>query len=163
MPLLRNYWIEPASIRSGFQSDRATWLGMDPLRPVSSGRKLALARELRRNPTLIERHAWSLLRNRGILGLKFRRQHVVHGFIVDFYCAELRLVLELDGDHHREPTGCGYDTARSQVLEAAGYHVIRIRNRELTRERIIEAVRSVRGNDLNFGSPSPHGGEGARG
>jgi very-short-patch-repair endonuclease len=116
---------------------------MDPLRPVSTGRRLALARELRRNPTPIERHAWSLLRNRAILGLKFRRQHVVHGFIVDFYCAELRLVLELDGDHHREPSRSGYDAARSQVLAAAGYHVIRIRNRELTRERIIEAVRSV--------------------
>jgi len=38
-----------------------------------------------------------LLRNRGVLGLKFRRQHVVHGFIVDFYCAAERLVLELDG------------------------------------------------------------------
>ena len=116
---------------------------MDPLRPISIGRKLALAHELRRNPTPIERHVWSLLRNRGILGLKFRRQHVLHGFIVDFYCAELRLVLELDGDHHREPAGSGYDTARSQVLVAAGYHVIRIQNRELTRERIIEAVQSV--------------------
>jgi very-short-patch-repair endonuclease len=135
---------------------------MDPLRPISTGRKLALARELRRNPTPIERHSWSLLRNRAILGLKFRRQHVVHGFIVDFYCAELRLVLELDGDHHREPTGSGYDAARSQVLAAAGYHVIRIQNRELTRERIMEAVRTVLTN-LNFGSPSPHGGEGVRG
>ena len=114
---------------------------MDPLRPVSIGRKLALARELRRKPTLTERYAWSLLRNRGILGLKFRRQHVLHGFIVDFYSAELRLVLELDGDHHREPSRSTYDAARSQVLEAAGYHVIRIQNRDLTRKRITEAVR----------------------
>ncbi len=75
--------------------------------------------------------------------LKFRRQHVLHGFIVDFYCAELRLVLELDGDHHREPSRAGYDAARSQCLVAAGYHVIRIKNRELTRERIIEAIRSL--------------------
>jgi very-short-patch-repair endonuclease len=116
---------------------------VDPLRPISIGRKLALARELRRNPTPTERHAWSLLRNQGILGLKFRRQHVLHGFIVDFYCSELRLVLELDGDHHREPSLASYDAARSAWLEGAGYRVIRIQNRELTRERIVEAVKSV--------------------
>jgi very-short-patch-repair endonuclease len=44
--------------------------------------KLAIARQLRREPTPAERHAWALLRNRGILGLKFRRQHVLEGFIV---------------------------------------------------------------------------------
>ena len=116
---------------------------MDPLRPISIGRKLALARELRRKPTPTERYAWSLLKDRGILGLKFRRQHVLQGFIVDFYCAELRLVLELDGDHHREPSQSAYDAARSQVLEAAGYYVIRIQNRDLTRKRITEAVRTT--------------------
>lgn len=116
---------------------------MDPLRPISIGKKLALARELRRNSTPTERHAWSLIRNRAILGLKFRRQHVVHGFIVDFYCAELRLVLELDGDHHRDPGWASYDAARSAWLRAAGYHVVRIENRDLSRERIVAAVRSL--------------------
>ncbi len=113
---------------------------MDPLRPIPIGKKLALARQQRHNPTPAERHAWSLLRNRGILGLKFRRQHVVHGFIVDFYCAELRLVLELDGDHHQDPGWASYDASRSEALAAARYKVVRIPNRGLTRERIVAAV-----------------------
>jgi len=116
---------------------------VDPLRPLPIGKKLALGRESRRKPTPTERHAWSLLRNRGILGLKFRRQHVLHGFIVDFYCAELHLVLELDGDHHRKPTTAAYDAARSAWLTSAGYRVIRIRNQDLTKDRIEAAVRSV--------------------
>jgi very-short-patch-repair endonuclease len=62
---------------------------MDPLRRVPHGLKLAAARQLRRDATPAERHAWTLLRNRRLLGLKFRRQHVLRGFIVDFYCAEL--------------------------------------------------------------------------
>ena len=67
----------------------------DPLCRVPPGRKFAQARELRRAATSVERFAWSLLRNRGVLGLKFRRQQVVHGFIVDFCCTAERLVLEL--------------------------------------------------------------------
>ncbi len=55
----------------------------------------------------MERHAWSLLRNRRIGGLKFRRQHVIGAFIVDFYCADLRLVLELDGAPHDHPDQAG--------------------------------------------------------
>ena len=58
---------------------------MDPLRHLGSAQKFALARHLRRTTPPAERYAWSLLRNRGVLGLKFRRQHVLHGFIVDFY------------------------------------------------------------------------------
>src|SRR5438270_10969478 len=53
--------------------------------------KLRRARELRRELTIAERKVWDMLRNRRMLNLKFRRQHVVAGFIVDFYCAELRL------------------------------------------------------------------------
>ncbi len=116
---------------------------MDPLRPISIEKKLALARNMRRDPTPAERHAWSLIRNRRILGLKFRRQHVLHGFIVDFYCAELHLVLELDGTHHRDPTWASYDAARTACLSATGYRVVRIQNRDLTRERILAAVESV--------------------
>ena len=74
--------------------------------------KLAISRQLRQHPTPAERHAWSLLRNRGILDLKFRRQHILHGFIVDFYCAELTLVLELDGAPHLDPARAAHDAAR---------------------------------------------------
>lgn len=58
--------------------------------------KLERARQLRWRQTPAERRAWQLLRNRRLLGLKFRRQHRIRGFIVDFYCHELQLVLEID-------------------------------------------------------------------
>ena len=113
---------------------------MDPLRPISIGRKLDLARQLRREVTPAERHAWSLLRNRQLLGLKFRRQHVLHGFIVDFYCPALKLVLELDGNPHDRASQAGYDAARTAWLRGAGYDLIRVRNRDLSRERVEELI-----------------------
>ena len=71
---------------------------MDPLRRLTAGQRYAFARQLRRQSTPAERHAWTLLRNRGVLGLKFRRQHVLHGFIVDFCCLAKHIVIELDGN-----------------------------------------------------------------
>ena len=103
--------------------------------------KLSAARRMRRNPTAAERHAWALLRNRGILGLKFRRQHVLRGFIVDFYCAQLRLVLELDGPAHRGLDQSEYDDARSQRLRAGGYRILRLRNEQVTRQKLEQLLR----------------------
>lgn len=116
---------------------------MDPLRPIPLGKKLALARQLRRDSTPAERRAWSWLRNRRLLGIKFRRQHVLHGFIVDFYCPALKLVLELDGHLHDGATQAGYDAARTAWLRGAGYHVIRIWNKDLTQERLEELISQV--------------------
>lgn len=113
---------------------------MDPLRPVPIGQKLALARQLRRNPTPAERHAWALLRNRRLLGLKFRRQHVLHGFVVDFYCPAAKLVIELEGYPHDGAERSDYDAARAAWLRSAGYRVIRVRNREVSRGRLEELV-----------------------
>jgi len=138
---------------------------VDPLRPVGIRQKIALARRLRREPTPTERHAWSLLRDCQLLGLKFRRQHVLHGFIVDFYCAELRLVLELDGHPHDGAGQADCDAARTAWLEAAGYTVIRMRNRDLTRQRLEELVGRVsRAKISSSSSPSPEGrgGQGVR-
>jgi very-short-patch-repair endonuclease len=77
-----------------------------------------------------------LLRNRRLLGLKFRRQHVLHGFIVDFYCAELKLVVELEGGSHGGPSQAAYDAARADWLRHAGYRVVRIGNADLTQDRL---------------------------
>ena len=147
------------------------WWDMDPLRPISIGKKLALARRLRREPTPTERHAWSLLRNRRLLGLKFRRQHALHGFIVDFYCPALKLVLELDGNPHDGVIQAGYDAARTAWLNGAGYPLIRIRNRDMTRESLEEMVgRVLRATTRDRVPPLPkslpraqRGGEGDRG
>src|SRR2546429_1333454 len=89
--------------------------------PPISQPKLRRARELRRELTIAERKVWQMLRNRRMLGLKFRRQHVIAGFIVDFYCAELRLVLEIDGSGHSGGAQSDYDAARTANLEARGY------------------------------------------
>ena len=87
---------------------------------LASGDKRELARRFRREATPSERKAWELLRNRRCLGLKFRRQQVIRGFVVDFYCAELRLVLEIDGAVHDRLERQIYDTERATHLERAG-------------------------------------------
>ena len=104
--------------------------------------KLEIARHLRRDPTPAERNAWSLLCRKGILGLKFRRQHPLCGFIVDFYCPRLRLVLELDGGRHEGQAQASYDAARTQWLEAHGYMVRRIRNEAVCRDSLERLLRS---------------------
>src|SRR6266496_6335838 len=110
------------------------------LRPRSpSPLKIRQARELRRESTLAERRVWELLRNRRMLGLKFRRQHVIAGFIVDFYCAELRLVLEIDGPVHATARQLDYDTARAAHLESRGLRVVRIGNDAL-RENTLRSI-----------------------
>ena len=116
---------------------------MDPLRHLTNAHRFAMARQLRRAAPPAERYSWSLLRNRGVLGLKFRRQHVLHGFIVDFYCDAERLVVELEGDAHDAPDRQTYDAARAAFLEAANYRVVRVRNRDLTREHLERVLREA--------------------
>jgi very-short-patch-repair endonuclease len=116
---------------------------MDPLHRLRAAERFARARELRHNPTPAERHAWTLLRNRGILGLKFRRQHLLHGFIVDFYCPSERIVIELEGNVHDTEAQRGYDQWRTGFLESAGYRVIRVRNRDACREHLEAALREA--------------------
>lgn len=103
--------------------------------PVEESKK-ELARQMRRRPTPSERLAWSLLRNRQILGLKFRRQQVILGFIVDFFCAEERLVLEVDGSSH-EPLGAqASDEERTVALARMDLKVWRVGNEELSKEKL---------------------------
>ena len=87
------------------------------------------ARELRQPQTPAERKLWARLRNRQLSGLKFRRQHPIDRFIVDFYCAACRLAIEIDGDSHAGQVE--YDQARTEWLEARGCRVIRFSNRDV--------------------------------
>ena len=134
---------------------------MDPLRRLTPADRFALARELRSRATPAERFAWSLLRNRGVLGLKFRRQHVLHGFIVDFCCLEAGIVLEVDGNAHDAEPQRGYDVARGAVLKASGFQVLRIANRDVTRDHLKTLLRAALRNS-HFVPPLPKG-EGDRG
>lgn len=85
------------------------------------------ARELRQPLTPAEASLWRLLRNRN-LGFKFRRQHEIEFFIIDFYCAEVRLCIEIDGESHLEKAQQEYDAARTEYLELIGHTVIRFTN-----------------------------------
>lgn len=90
----------------------------------------ALARENRSNPTKAETKIWrQILRMRQFAQYKFLRQKPIGGYIVDFYCSELRLVIEIDGDSHVETLE--YDLERTRLLNALGLQVIRYTNDEI--------------------------------
>ena len=103
--------------------------------PVDQAKK-ELARKFRKGPTVAERTAWELLRGRRMLGLKFRRQQVILGFIVDFFCAEHRLVLEVDGSSHEPLERQAQDEERSAILARLELRVLRVRNDELSEARL---------------------------
>ena len=86
-----------------------------------------LRRRLRKNPTEPERRLWAKLRNRQ-LGVKFRRQHGIGDYIVDFYCAECALVIELDGESHFTLTGMEYDRVRDEYMKKIGLNILRFSN-----------------------------------
>lgn len=85
------------------------------------------ARELRQPQTPAEATLWRQLRDRK-LDYKFRRQHPIDRFIIDFYCAAARLCIEIDGDSHTHQSQEAYDKERTAILEELGYKVIRFTN-----------------------------------
>ena len=84
------------------------------------------AKELRRRMTPAELRLWDRLRKKQLLGLKFRPQHPVHHFILDFYCYSQHLVIELDGSIHDQQQD--YDQARAEWLTQRDFKVIRFSN-----------------------------------
>ncbi len=98
------------------------------------------ARTLRQNPTPGERALWHALHNRQLGGYKFRRQHPVGRFIVDFCCAEHRLVVEVDGRSHGHRQQADHE--RTQLLEAKGYRVMRVLEREVQNDfaAVLQAI-----------------------
>ncbi|MBW4657338.1 MAG: endonuclease domain-containing protein [Drouetiella hepatica Uher 2000/2452] len=90
---------------------------------------VAAAQQLRQNLTPAEQILWQALKNRQLNGLRFRCQHPVGSFIVDFYCPQCRLVIELDGEIHQQQLE--YDIDRTQQLSHFGYRVIRFTNQEV--------------------------------
>jgi len=92
---------------------------------------LEFAKTMRTNATDAENLIWQLLRAKRFMNLKFRRQHVIAPYIVDFYCHELALVIELDGSQHNTEDGRAYDIERTKFLEALGLKVVRYWNHEV--------------------------------
>ena len=88
-------------------------------------------KHLRNNPTQAEAFLWGYLKNSQFEGRKFRRQSSINNFIVDFYCPEEKLVIELDGDFHFDEKAIKDDQRRTMKLEEEGLRVIRFENQEL--------------------------------
>jgi len=107
------------------------------------------ARSRRKSDTDAERRMWRLLRNRNLQQFKFRRQHPIGPYIVDFVCLEKRLVIELDGGQHAEQAR--YDSKRTADLELEGYPVLRFWDNDvLTRtDNVMQAIYR------ELGCPSP--------
>jgi len=111
-------------------------------------------RELRRSQTEAEKAAWYLLRGRR-LGAKFRRQCRIENWVVDFYCFERRLAIELDGSVHSQPSQMRKDAAKDDSLRTLGIGLLRIPN-GLVLEDPMEFVRKVRqANEVTMGQVPP--------
>src|SRR5271166_4803079 len=91
--------------------------------------KVEFARSLRRGMTDAERHLWKHLRLRSIDGFKFRRQHDIGPYIVDFACVRAKLVVEIDGGQHADAVT--YDVALTAFLSCQGFRVLRFWNNEV--------------------------------
>jgi len=91
--------------------------------------KLLLAKHFRQHMTYAERCFWNIVRKNQFNGLRFRRQQVIHGFIADFFCNQVNLVVEVDGGIHE--TQKDYDKLRDYIISACGIKVIRFTNDEV--------------------------------
>jgi very-short-patch-repair endonuclease len=109
----------------------------------------ALRRNLRKNQTDAERKLWSILRAKQINGLKFFRQYGVGSYILDFYCPQCRLAIELDGSQHNEPINRRKDEKRSDYLRSQNINVLRFWNNEVinnfegVEERLLDEVKRL--------------------
>ena len=92
------------------------------------------ARQLRKNSTRHERVLWRHLRNRQFQGWKFRRQHPVDHYVIDFYCPKARLAIELDGGGHNFATRESLDQERTNFLASKDIEVLRFWNHQVTEQ-----------------------------
>ncbi len=88
-------------------------------------------KKLRNHGTSAEAVLWNVLKKSQLHGRKFRRQHSIGRFIVDFYCPVERLIVEVDGPIHDHPVRAAYDARRTAYLERLGFRLIRIRNEDV--------------------------------
>lgn len=135
-----------------WRSDAALWFKLK-----------GVGREMRQEPTAAERRLWEHLRDKRLDGHKFRRQHVIDRFIVDFYCHTEKLIIEIDGDIHLLTEE--EDALRQEHLEQLGFRVIRFTNDQVFHEieSVLETIRvalkasppRIRGGERGVGSTQP--------
>ena len=126
-------------------------------RMQSTWKKLKpFARENRKNQTAAENLLWENIRNRNINDCKFRRQHTIGGFIVDFVCLEKKLVIEIDGGYHLDEEQKKYDESRTEYLNEQGFNEIRFSNDEVLHD-MHEVLGKIK-KELGAHSPLPRRG-----
>ncbi len=103
--------------------------------------KVKLAHSLRSQMTEEEKQLWQHLRANRLDGIHFRRQQIIDGFVVDFYCHSVGLVIEVDGEIHQDQAA--YDAKRDAILIARGLQVLRITNDEI-RTNLDGVLQSIR-------------------
>ena len=91
----------------------------------------ALRKKLRNNSTSAEASLWNILKSSQIMGMKFRRQHSIGPYVLDFYCPEIKLAIELDGQSHMNHLAEEHDEKRSSFLSNAGIDIIRFENKRV--------------------------------
>ncbi|WP_232758729.1 endonuclease domain-containing protein [Flavobacterium sp. ALD4] len=97
----------------------------------ASGIIFSNAKKLRENPTEAEEVMWLSLRNNQLDGYKFRRQHPLLNYVADFYCHQLKLVIEIDGEYHQTVEQKKLDNERTENIEFQGLKLIRFTNEEV--------------------------------
>lgn len=99
-------------------------------------------RNLRNNSTFFEAILWKMLGKKQINGLKFRRQHSIGRYILDFYCPSIKLGIELDGNGHYTQSGLNHDEKRTAFLNDNGINIMRFENKVVTNnpEYIVECI-----------------------
>jgi very-short-patch-repair endonuclease len=106
-------------------------------------------RELRKNLTPAEAKLWKYLQNSQLDGRKFRRQHSVGQFIIDFYCPKEKLAVELDGNSHFNSVNEQYDIKRSEYLNSLGINVVRFENKDIFEKTEI-VLKSIKSHFINL-------------
>lgn len=115
-----------------------------PNKPIHNKKYLKNYRkDLRNNLTSAEAKLWSLLKSKQLEGRKFRRQHSIDNFIIDFYCPKEKLVIELDGQVHYNPVSEGKDYKRDLILKNYGITVLRFENKMIfeQQEIVLNAIK----------------------
>ncbi len=163
---LRERVFVPRSSGSLSPRERVGVRGEDPAagkhpKTLMPGELLHLARTLRHNSTDAENLMWQLLRGRQIAGAKFRRQHPIEPYVLDFYCHELELAVEVDGGQHNELAGRVHDARRDAFLVNKGLKTLRFWNNqvlaetEAVLEAVYQAVMELRAAGSSPTGPSP--------
>ena len=129
-----------------------------PTKRDRSQRLLTFARAMRTESTDAEKRIWRILRDRRFIGFKFRRQYPVGGYIIDFFCAHVRLGIELDGGQHNDDPNRQYDEQRTEDLKLSRVQIVRFWDNDVLKhtDAVSEAIyQALLERQRSLAGPSP--------